>query len=90
MNRLPRSMYLQALKDVRVRGGHISTNNYGLNMDIVDERVKLFAAILYERQIGLTYLDSFFRYRWLSEKKLIILFSFLCVCTRNTICSQLH
>lgn len=42
---------VQALKDVRARVGYTAANNYGLNTDIENDRAKLFAAILYERQI---------------------------------------
>lgn len=46
---------VQALKDVRARVGYTAANNYGLNTDIENDRAKLFAAILYERQIELAY-----------------------------------
>ena len=46
---------VQALKDIRARVGYTSANNYGLNTDIENDRAKLFAAILYERQVELAY-----------------------------------
>ncbi|WP_291594195.1 RagB/SusD family nutrient uptake outer membrane protein [Bacteroides sp.] len=46
---------VQALKDVRARVGYTAANNYGLNTDIESDRAKLFAAVLYERQVELAY-----------------------------------
>ena len=44
-----------ALQQIRARVGYTSSNNYGLPTDIGGDRAKLFAAILYERQIELAY-----------------------------------
>ncbi len=44
-----------ALQQIRARVGYTSANNYGLPTDIGGDRAKLFAAILYERQIELAY-----------------------------------
>lgn len=46
---------VQALQAVRGRVGYTSDNNYGLDPAIANDRAKLFAAILYERQIELAY-----------------------------------
>lgn len=40
-----------ALQQIRARVGYTSANNYGLDADLSSNRAKLFAAILYERQI---------------------------------------
>jgi len=44
-----------ALQLIRKRVGYTSANNYGLDADLNGNRAKLFAAILYERQIELAY-----------------------------------
>ncbi|MDR3651844.1 MAG: RagB/SusD family nutrient uptake outer membrane protein [Paludibacter sp.] len=44
-----------ALQLIRQRVGYTSANNYGLDADLSSNRAKLFAAILYERQIELAY-----------------------------------
>lgn len=44
-----------ALQQIRQRAGYTSANNYGLDVDLGTNRAKLFAAILYERQIELAY-----------------------------------
>jgi SusD family. len=46
---------VDALKQIRARAGYTSTNNYGLDNDLNTNRAKLFAAILYERQVELAY-----------------------------------
>jgi len=44
-----------ALKLIRQRVGYKAANNYGLDADLNTNRAKLFAAILYERQIEFAY-----------------------------------
>ncbi|MBN2174455.1 MAG: RagB/SusD family nutrient uptake outer membrane protein [Bacteroidales bacterium] len=44
-----------ALQQVRARVGYTADNNYGLDADLSSDRAKLFAAILYERQVELAY-----------------------------------
>lgn len=44
-----------ALTKIRKRVGYTAENNYGLATDLTGDRAKLFAAILYERQIELAY-----------------------------------
>jgi len=44
-----------ALQQIRARVGYTNANNYGLDADLGNNRAKLFAAILYERQIELAY-----------------------------------
>lgn len=46
---------VKALEEIRARVGYTASNNYGLPTDISSDRAKLFAAILYERQIELAY-----------------------------------
>ena len=46
---------VKALQEIRARVGYTTANNYGLPADINANRAKLFAAILYERQIELAY-----------------------------------
>jgi hypothetical protein len=46
---------VDALKQIRARVGYTTANNYGLDADLSSNRAKLFAAILYERQIELAY-----------------------------------
>ena len=46
---------VQALQQIRARVGYTAANNYGLPTDLNGNRQKLFAAILYERQIELAY-----------------------------------
>lgn len=46
---------VQALQQIRARVGYKAENNYGLPTYINSDRAKLFAAILYERQIELAY-----------------------------------
>lgn len=46
---------VRALQAVRGRVGYTSANNYGLDPAIDNDRARLFAAILYERQIELAY-----------------------------------
>ena len=46
---------VSALQKIRARVGYTSANNFGLPTDINGDRAKLFAAILYERQIELAY-----------------------------------
>ncbi len=46
---------LQALQQIRARVGYTAANNYGLPTDLNGNRQKLFAAILYERQVELAY-----------------------------------
>jgi len=46
---------IAALQLIRKRVGYTSANNYGLDADLNGNRAKLFAAILYERQIELAY-----------------------------------
>ncbi len=46
---------LNALKEVRARVGYTADNNYGLSTDLGSSRAKLFAAILYERQVELAF-----------------------------------
>jgi len=47
---------IQVLKDIRKRAGYTNeADNYGLNVAEFTDRGKLFAAILYERQIELAY-----------------------------------
>lgn len=46
---------VNALRQIRARVGYTAANNYGLPTDINGDRAKLFAAILYERQIELAY-----------------------------------
>lgn len=46
---------VQALQEIRARVGYKAENNYGLPTYINGDRAKLFAAILYERQIELAY-----------------------------------
>ena len=46
---------LLALQEIRARVGYTAANNYGLSADINGNRAKLFAAILYERQVELAY-----------------------------------
>lgn len=46
---------LQALQQIRARMGYTADNNYGLPTDLSGNRQKLFAAIMYERQIELAY-----------------------------------
>lgn len=46
---------LDALQKIRARAGYTAENNYGLPTDINGDRAKMFAAILYERQIELAY-----------------------------------
>lgn len=46
---------VDALQKIRQRVGYTSANNYGLDANIASDRAKLFAAILYERQIELAY-----------------------------------
>jgi hypothetical protein len=46
---------VSALQQIRQRAGYTSANNYGLDADLNGNRAKLFAAILYERQIELAY-----------------------------------
>lgn len=46
---------LTALQQIRQRVGYTAENNYGLPTDLRGDRAKLFAAILYERQIELAY-----------------------------------
>lgn len=46
---------LKALQDIRARVGYKAEENYGLPTDLSGNRAKLFAAILYERQIELAY-----------------------------------
>ena len=46
---------LDALRQIRARVGYTAANNFGLPSDINGNRQKLFAAILYERQIELAY-----------------------------------
>ena len=44
-----------ALQQIRARVGYTAANNFGLPTDINGNRQRLFAAILYERQIELAY-----------------------------------
>jgi len=44
-----------ALQAIRQRVGYTSANNFGLDAGLAGDRAKLFAAILYERQIELAY-----------------------------------
>ena len=46
---------VQALQQIRARVGYTAANNYGLPTDLNGNRQKLFAAILYERQVELAY-----------------------------------
>ena len=46
---------LDALRQIRARVGYTPDKNFGLPSDINGDRQKLFAAILYERQIELAY-----------------------------------
>ena len=46
---------VNALQQIRARVGYTAANNYGLPTDINGDRAKLFAAILYERQIELAF-----------------------------------
>lgn len=46
---------VDALQQIRRRVGYTSANNYGLDADLNTNRAKLFAAILYERQVELAY-----------------------------------
>lgn len=46
---------VEALQAVRKRAGYTESNNYGLDPAIAGDRAKLFAAILYERQVELAY-----------------------------------
>ncbi|MGN1376541.1 MAG: RagB/SusD family nutrient uptake outer membrane protein [Prevotella sp.] len=46
---------LSALQEIRARVGYKAEDNYGLPTDINGNRAKLFAAIMYERQIELAY-----------------------------------
>lgn len=46
---------VRALQAVRGRVGYTSANNYGLDPAIDNDRARLFAAILYERQVELAY-----------------------------------
>lgn len=46
---------VKALQQIRARVGYKAEDNYGLPADINGDRAKLFAAILYERQIELAY-----------------------------------
>ncbi len=46
---------LQALQEIRARVGYTAENSYGLSAEINGNRAKMFAAILYERQIELAY-----------------------------------
>lgn len=46
---------LTALQQIRARVGYTAENNFGLDAGINGDRAKLFAAILYERQIELAY-----------------------------------
>ena len=46
---------LSALQEIRARVGYTAANNYGLPSDVNANRAKLFAAILYERQIELAF-----------------------------------
>jgi hypothetical protein len=46
---------VKALQEIRARVGYKAENNYGLPTYINGDRAKLFAAILYERQIELAY-----------------------------------
>ena len=44
-----------ALQQIRARVGYTAANNYGLPAGISGDRAKLFAAILYERQVELAF-----------------------------------
>ena len=46
---------VQALQQIRARVGYTAANNFGLPTYINGDRAKLFAAILYERQIELAF-----------------------------------
>ncbi len=46
---------VNALQQIRARVGYTAANNYGLPAGINGDRARLFAAILYERQIELAY-----------------------------------
>lgn len=46
---------VEALKQIRKRVGYTADNNYGLESGLEGDRAKLFAAILYERQVELAY-----------------------------------
>lgn len=46
---------IDALQKIRKRVGYTAENNHGLDADLSGNRAKLFAAILYERQIELAY-----------------------------------
>ncbi|WP_372772603.1 RagB/SusD family nutrient uptake outer membrane protein [Mangrovibacterium sp.] len=46
---------VSALQQIRARVGYTADNNYGLDADLASDRGKLFAAILYERQVELAY-----------------------------------
>lgn len=46
---------VDALQKIRQRVGYTLDNNYGLEANLENDRAKLFAAILYERQIELAY-----------------------------------
>ncbi len=46
---------IQALQQIRARVGYTAANNFGLPANISGDRAKLFAAILYERQVELAF-----------------------------------
>jgi len=46
---------VEALQQIRARVGYTAANNYGLPADINGDRQRLFAAILYERQVELAF-----------------------------------
>jgi len=46
---------VSALQEIRRRVGYTPDNNYGLDSDLASDQAKLFAAILYERQVELAY-----------------------------------
>ena len=46
---------VEALQQIRARVGYTADNNYGLPTDIASDRARLFAAILYERQVELAF-----------------------------------
>lgn len=46
---------IKALQDIRARVGYKMEDNYGLPQDLNGNRAKLFAAIMYERQIELAF-----------------------------------
>ena len=58
---------VQALQQIRARVGYTSANNFGLPAGIGGDRAKLFAAILYERQIELAFEGNRYNdmHRWM-------------------------